>query len=619
MAELIAGMIEPEQAESNTNTLLQRGFLAAAGEKLPDDMYSRIERGSAVRGRDSAVVHPHATLSMNTYFGRLPASYWQRWTQVTEVELAAVVSGTGRISVIASDNAGVPRTIAAYVVSAAEPVEVRLPARIDRFLDGGALWMEAAGGAEPLHVGTVRWLGPAPETTRQCAVVLCTHNRADACLDTLERMVADAEAMAFVDAVYVVDQGTESVAAKQRFAEVERALGPKLHYRTQANLGGAGGFTRGLVEALDANEGRSTNVVFMDDDIILEPDTLIRVRAFADRTVSPVLVGGQMLCALHPQQLLADAEDFDPERLRVGLPITRSLARANMLRKRQEERVDAPYNAWWTCLIPGEVVRRIGHPLPMFFQWDDVEFGIRAREHGFATVTLPGAGVWHSDSDWKNWDDWARYFHFRNGLLVSALHSPFDTGKICRNLGWDIWCCLVSMQYGLAATMIKAVEDFLRGPEAFADGGVEVAVEVHKFRAEYSETAVQPAAEVPQLDTGTPLVRDPGTPSMPLAILLKRTLWQLLNRTRPGAAIPADDAHWWHMALFRSAVVTDPSQEGVRVYRMDRELARRLAWRAARMLWRLRREGGAVRREYVTALPEMASRANWQRLFDGPR
>ena len=69
------------------------------------------------------------------------------------------------------------------------------------------------------------------------------------------------------------------------------------------------------------------------------------------------------------------------------------------------------------------MVRAIGYPLPLFFQWDDIEYGYRARAHGFPTVALPGAGVWHADFGWKDWDEWHRYFNMRNGLITAALHT----------------------------------------------------------------------------------------------------------------------------------------------------------------------------------------------------
>ena len=66
-------------------------------------------------------------------------------------------------------------------------------------------------------------------------------------------------------------------------------------------------------------------------------------------------------------------------RLRAGRWATNALHNANMLKYRQDKRVDAEYNAWWSCLIPSEVIAAIGLPMPMFFQWDDIEYGLRAR------------------------------------------------------------------------------------------------------------------------------------------------------------------------------------------------------------------------------------------------
>jgi galactofuranosylgalactofuranosylrhamnosyl-N-acetylglucosaminyl-diphospho-decaprenol beta-1,5/1,6-galactofuranosyltransferase len=106
------------------------------------------------------------------------------------------------------------------------------------------------------------------------------------------------------------------------------------------------------------------------------------------------------------------------------------------------------------------------------------------------------------------------------------------------------------------------------------------------------------------------------TPSMLRAVLVKRIVWQLLKRSRGTVSISAADAHWWHVSLFDTAVVTDPSQEGVRVHRFDRTQMLELARRGSAVLWRLMREGGGVRDEYRAALPELADRETWTRLFD---
>lgn len=106
------------------------------------------------------------------------------------------------------------------------------------------------------------------------------------------------------------------------------------------------------------------------------------------------------------------------------------------------------------------------------------------------------------------------------------------------------------------------------------------------------------------------------TPSMPRFVLVKRLLWQLLRIPQGTAAISARDSYWWHVSRCATAVVTDRSQEAVRVRRLDQSLMRTLSGRGLRLAARLVREQPGVRRRYHAALPSLTSRQNWQRLFD---
>lgn len=605
------------EGETQRADIVQRTFFAGPSPDTPEDMYCGIERGAAARERDLLTIAPYSTVSTNTYFGRFAASYWQRWTTTTDVVVTALVQGSGSVSVCACDAYGDTRVVSTTRVSSATWQLVRLHADVDRFLDGGALWLRAQTTDDRLALSHVRWsTSSTPRRDRRSAVVICTHNRADYCVETLRALAADAETLDHIEAVYVVDQGDESVEAHAGFPVVQGELGGKLRYLRQGNLGGAGGFTRGLYETIAVERTRDAHVLFMDDDIRLEPDTLIRVTKFANHTVEPMIVGGQMLCSLHPDRLFVDAEGIEPNSIKAGVPVTEDLVRASMVKKNQDKYVDPTYNAWWCCLVPTEVVDTTGLPLPLFFQWDDVEFGLRARGAGYRTVTLPGAAVWHSDFHWRAWDDWSRYFHFRNGLIVTSLHTDFDVPAVTRFLCKELLHYLVSMRYGLAATMIKAVEDFLRGPQGLSDGGVEVATEIRKLRAEYPETVSQPIPETPGLASSTISVTQAGgNPSMPHLVAVKRLLWQLANRPKAAGFITAEDGKWWHVSLLRTAIVTDPSQEGVRVYRLDRELMLRLARQGLRVLWRFRRHARQAQRQYRIAAPDLSSFQSWERLF----
>jgi galactofuranosylgalactofuranosylrhamnosyl-N-acetylglucosaminyl-diphospho-decaprenol beta-1,5/1,6-galactofuranosyltransferase len=268
-------------------------------------------------------------------------------------------------------------------------------------------------------------------------------------------------------------------------------------------------------------------------------------------------------------------------------------------------------------------VRAIGYPLPLFFQWDDIEFGYRARAHGFPTVALPGAGVWHADFGWKDWDEWHRYFNMRNGLIAAALHTPFSVRRIGRTLGTLLGQYLVSMQYGLAATLIQAVDDFLDGPAVLRDGSAAAAAEIRRIRAAYPETQMRPVSAVEGDFREMQVVRAPNEPGHEVLTWLKRAAYHLTDRAvHPTGMVVAGDAHWWHVSTFRRAVVTDMSEQGLRV-RWTRDRARRRRWarRGARVAGTagdggpegLQGPGGGFRAE----TPVLTSRENCGRRLYG--
>lgn len=598
--------------------VLARGVFTGPAPKISDELYA-VVKGKARRERLSLRLEKGAIAHTNTYFGRFAASYWQRWTTVTEVEVAMTleVGDRARIRLAASDIAGHRRIIDSAEVSGDGRVVLRAP--LDQYVDGGALWLEFDAVGGELGITELAWSAPAPERVRPVAIAICTFNRAADCANTVAALASDPVVLSALTAVYVVDQGTDLVENRPLYRETAPLFGEKLHYLRQPNLGGAGGFTRGLYEVSAAGSfdgSEHADIILMDDDILCEPETVVRLQAFANLTVEPMLVGAQMLFLLNPDYLNVGAEEVHLGELKHGQKVPKALRNTSMLKRNQERRVDAGYNAWWTCLIPAEVVARIGLPVPIFFQWDDVEYGVRAREAGFVTVTLPNAAVWHADFYWKDYDDWARYFSMRNSLIVGSLHADLDPKAVTRELFRTLAEHLVAMQYGLVHTTLQGIEDFLKGPKVLQDGGIAALAAARGTRSDYEETIKHPAATAPVRSADIQVRRDGGEPSRPTLVLIKRAIQQWTGRTQPGLkAVTREDAHWWHVALFDHVMVTDASQSGVRIRKRDKAKARALLLRMIFDLRRLRRELPALSRQYRAAIPELTSRENWERLY----
>jgi galactofuranosylgalactofuranosylrhamnosyl-N-acetylglucosaminyl-diphospho-decaprenol beta-1,5/1,6-galactofuranosyltransferase len=176
------------------------------------------------------------------------------------------------------------------------------------------------------------------------------------------------------------------------------------------------------------------------------------------------------------------------------------------------------------------------------------------------------------------------------------------------------------MQYGLAYTMIRGVEDFLDGPAVLQDGGAAALAAIRAERSEFPETAVHPAVTIAELTGAVPRIHPIGHKPRKDRInlvLAKRVVYQWLGRVIPGpVAITAADNEWWHASLFGHAIVTDASQSGVRVRRRDKQKLKALSRRALKALRRFRAKAPSLQQQYRDALPDLVSRDNWARLFD---
>jgi galactofuranosylgalactofuranosylrhamnosyl-N-acetylglucosaminyl-diphospho-decaprenol beta-1,5/1,6-galactofuranosyltransferase len=292
-------------------------------------------------------------------------------------------------------------------------------------------------------------------------------------------------------------------------------------------------------------------------------------------------------------------------------------------------RIDVDFNGWFMCLIPTEVLRTVGLSLPIFIKWDDSEFGVRAREHGFPTVTLPGAAVWHVPwTDKNDALDWQSYFHQRNRTIAALLHSPYDRGgRIVRESFNHQVKHLFSMQYSTAELRHLALEDVLAGPDRLHDDLLTKLPELRALRSGYTDAQADPDPDAfPAVRREKPPKRgaDPTQPKGKAGQLVSAALSAVrqvkppraLSRQHPEARLAAMDAKWWMIAQFDSVVVSMPDGTSAAWLRRDMDEFKSLMARTVEIHQRLYREWPELARRYRAALPELVSPERWAKTFD---
>ena len=148
------------------------------------------------------------------------------------------------------------------------------------------------------------------------------------------------------------------------------------------------------------------------------------------------------------------------------------------------------------------------------------------------------------------------------------------------------------------------------------DGSAAAAAEIRRIRAAYPETTMRPVTSVEGDFREMQVVRAPNEPGHDVLTWLKRVAYHLTDRAvHPTGMVVAGDAHWWHVSTFRRAIVTDMSEQGLRVRTRDRARALALAKRGARSLARLATDGPKVAAQYRAEMGALTSRENWARLY----
>lgn len=579
--------------------------------------------------RRSITVYPHKRVSLSTYLNAFPASYWQRWTPVRDIRLVVRLAGSGLVSVYKSGARGRSSAVASRSFSD-ETVSFDLPLR--SFVDGGYYWFDIACAQSEATLLSAEWQVAGDNVELGKATVgITTFNRPAYCLNQIVTVGNNPDVHDVIDSLVVVDQGTDLVSDQPGFTEAAARLGDRLVILRQPNLGGSGGFSRAMHEALKSD---SEYVLLLDDDAISEPEAIFRAVRFADFATSPTIVGGGMLHLDDRSVLYTQGEVWDSRKswmLPSGASEYDHDFAENTLRQTPDlhRRLHADFNGWWMCLIPTRIIREIGLSLPVFLKFDDIEFSLRAAEHGYPTVCLPGVAVWHMA--WHDKDPtrtWEEYFIHRNRIITGLLHSRVSRGgylPLHSFLG-DVKL-LFMLQYSTVRLRHAALQDLFEGPERLPEWLGRKQGEARELRSQFVDAdVVEDLSALPPVRRSSTLllgaVRKPTNPIATLVLALRVGVRQLLIKEAPGSRqnperiIPAPDITWWRFADIDSALVTAPDGGGVAWYQRDRSTMRKFLWKSVHLNAKLARGWNRLSQEYRDGLGSVTSPESWSRTFD---
>lgn len=238
------------------------------------------------------------------------------------------------------------------------------------------------------------------------------------------------------------------------------------------NVGGSGGFARGMIEALEQNP-KATHVLLMDDDVEVLPESFIRtfnLLSLLKEEYVNAFLSGAMMSLEEPNLRTEDLGFFTakgtfsplkPEGYMTSLHDVVETEIYKAPTGLYEDTVQQ-YAGWWYCVIPTATIEREGLPLPLFVRSDDAEYALRCKPR---FMSMNGICVWHNSFKFKYSAAVERYQVSRNTLISQATTGVAPLADFLYEIRREVELDLKKFDYDDALLAVKGLEDFLRGPE----------------------------------------------------------------------------------------------------------------------------------------------------------
>jgi len=237
---------------------------------------------------------------------------------------------------------------------------------------------------------------------KNLAIIICNFNKKDYVLDCIKSVFESA--YSDYDLVLVDNASTDG-----SVEVIQARYGNKLTFLVnEENLGGAGGFARGMQFALDKGY---KYIHLLDNDVVVEKDAVGALYEFMEKTPDAGACGS-LICKIDERDTIQDyGAMINTEELSV-----RPLYRGQMKNSSLPDLIKCDYVAACSAVYRSSVIKKTGgFDKDYFIYWDDMSLSREIHLSGYQIYATAKSVVWHYHSiSPKN--TFSNYYFFRNKL-----------------------------------------------------------------------------------------------------------------------------------------------------------------------------------------------------------
>lgn len=413
---------------------------------------------------DCIKLNNDAFVGFDTYFNSITAEKWYKYCNINAMYITIKAKGTFKFTVYRKEK-GINKVVTEYIsetiLSSEDISEYTMPLNSTSTNGIYGFSISTSDNDEAEFYGGYYSADIPTEKIRpvKIAIDICTYRRerfVQANLELLSKRFLNNDDSELNNALEIF------VSDNAKTLDTDKLQSDKIHIYKNKNAGGAGGFTRGLIEINRVKKERGiTHALVMDDDIRIEPESIFRTFAILSclkDTYADAFIGGAMLRLDNKNIQTESGARWDAGNL---ISFKRGLNLSNLDSVLFNEQEESPqFNAWWYCAFPTDVITDTNLPMPIFIRGDDVEYGLRNMKH---LILMNGICVWHEPFENK-YSSFLYYYILRNRLIDNSLHnmamSKADVKELIRrSVTEQLWI----YRYKNADLLMDGVEDFLKG------------------------------------------------------------------------------------------------------------------------------------------------------------
>ncbi len=417
----------------------------------------------------------------DSFYNSFFESYWKKYTLLNSIDLKLKLKGKGSVVISRNFSNGTTEHVCTKPFDLGEFAEINISVPFSKSeLDSRLSYqIKSEGNAQIEKEGS--WETRSLKKREVClGIVFCTFNREDYLKKNLELLKKSSIFNNLNVHLFVIDN-----ASNLNLQNSER-----ITYIPQDNLGGAGGFSRGLSETLKVKE--ITHTVFMDDDVKICPEVFERIQRWHEYSIEDSPICGAMVNLEKPNETCEQGALFVDKSTLFITSINDKLdlnEKPHLDKLTQLKEVD--YGGWWLFSFPKKVVQKSSFPLPFFIKGDDIEYGVRLKRDGFKTIPVPGIWLWHEPFESKS-SAWVTFYDFKNRINSLIIHKPSSIWfQTTLDLILSFGAKISSYSYDHAYALILAMEKVLLGPSSLREESTpEGNSKIIKALGKFSKTEV---------------------------------------------------------------------------------------------------------------------------------